>query len=105
MREKRIAKLKQFLEQDPDDSFSRYALALEIAGTGEVEEAVALLEELLHRDPRYVPGYHQLGLLYERVGRREASITILERGIAVASEQGDTHGRKEMQEALDELQS
>ena len=105
MREERIAKLKQILEQDPNDSFSRYALALEYAGLGDKEEAVRILEEVLHRDASYVPAYQQLGYLYENIGRRTDALTILKKGITVATAHGDSHACSEMQEALDELEA
>lgn len=38
MSQDRIAQLKEFLENDPADSFTRYALALEYAGLGEIQE-------------------------------------------------------------------
>lgn len=104
MREQRIAKLKQLLQNDPTDSFTRYALALEYAGMGETADAVSMLEELLKRDPTYVPAYQQLGYFYERLGRRDDSIAIFKRGLEVAIQQGDLHARGEMQDALDELE-
>lgn len=104
MREARIAKLQAFLAKNPSDSFSRYALALEYAGEGATERAIALLEELVHDDPTYVPAYQQLGYAYQKLERREEAIAVLKRGLQVAVEQGDLHARGEMQEALDELE-
>jgi tetratricopeptide (TPR) repeat protein len=101
MREARIAKLREFLANNPQDSFSRYALALEYDGQGETERAVTLLEELLRDDPTYVPAYQQLGYAYQKLGRRDDAIALLKRGMEVAAAQGDLHARGEMQEALD----
>lgn len=105
MREERIGKLKALLEQDPNDSFSRYALALEFAGADDSPQAVSLLEDLLRRDKAYVPAYQQLGYLYERIGRIDEAVTIFKRGISVATLQGDQHAQSEMQDALDSLDS
>lgn len=104
MREERIAKLQEFLAKNPRDSFSRYALALEYAGQGDTERAIALLEELLRDDPTYVPAYQQLGYAYQKLERRDDAIAALKRGMEIAVAQGDLHARDEMQEALEELE-
>lgn len=104
MSDRRIAKLKEFLAKDPNDSFTRYALALEHAGRGEIELAVSMLNDLLQRDPKYVPAYQQLGYAYQKLERRDDAIEIFKRGIQAAAEQGDLHARSEMQDALDELE-
>jgi len=103
MNQDRITKLKEFLEKDPTDSFARYALALEYAGRGEIQIAVACLQEVLNHDPGYIPAYHQLGINYAKLGKSIDAGDILKKGISVATEQGDLHARSEMQEALDEL--
>lgn len=103
MKADRIAQLKEFLENDPNDSFTRYALALEYAGLGEVQIAVSLLLEVIERDPAYVPAYQQLGYQYLKLDRREEAGQVLQRGIEVAREQNDPHAQREMQDALDEL--
>ena len=104
MKEERIAKLRELIKQDPNDSFSRYALALEYAGLGENVQAATLLEDLTKIDPHYVPSFQQLGYLYQKLDRREDAIAVLKRGIQVAVEEGDLHARSEMQDALDELE-
>jgi Tfp pilus assembly protein PilF len=104
MRKERIAKLHALLERDPNDSFSRYALALEYAGLSDTNRAIQLLLEVLERNPLYVPAFQQLGYLYQRIGEREKAVDMFRRGIGVAAQQGDHHARSEMQEALDELE-
>jgi Tfp pilus assembly protein PilF len=103
MRNDRIAQLKDFLENDPNDPFTRYALALEYAGLGETSLALSLLLEVLERDPAYIPAYQQLGYQYQKLDRKEEAGRVLRRGIEVAREQGDTHAQREMQDALDEI--
>ena len=103
MREERIARLKALLEQQPDDSFSRYALALEYAALEKSADALALLQEVIHRDASYVPAYQQLGYLYQKLNRKEDAIDIFRRGLSAAAAQGDTHARSEIQEALDDM--
>ena len=105
MREERIARLKASIEAEPNDSFSRYALALEYAGMNNTADATALLEDLIHRDPPYVPAHQQLGYLYQKLGRQEDARSIFTRGIEVAGRQGDSHAQSEMQDAIDEMTS
>ncbi len=105
MREERIGKLKAILAQDPNDSFSRYALALEYAGADDSKQAILLLEDLMLRDQSYVPAYQQLGYLYEKVGRLQEAAAIFKRGMHIATQQGDHHAKSEMQDALDSLES
>lgn len=104
MSDARIAKLREFLAKEPNDSFTRYALALEFAGQGETERCISMLQELIQLDPKYVPAYHQLGSAYQKLDRRDDAIAIFTRGIQVAVEQGDSHARGEMQDALDEVE-
>ncbi|MBS1665235.1 MAG: hypothetical protein JST68_29590, partial [Bacteroidetes bacterium] len=59
----RIEKLKEFLQKDPKDSFSKHALALEYSKLGDEVTARRLLEEVLTDDPRAVGSYYQLGKL------------------------------------------
>jgi len=103
MRNDRIAQLKEFLENDPHDSFTRYALALEYAGLGETPLAISLLLEVLEGNPAYIPAYQQLGFQYQKLDRGTEAIQVLQRGVEVAREQGDTHAQREMQDALDEI--
>ena len=100
--QQRIEKLKVFLGADPDDAFTRYALALEYRGIGESERAAETLLDLIARDPAYVPAYHQLGQIFGALKKTGQAQDIYQRGIAAAA-QGDAHAQKEMQDELDEL--
>jgi len=100
----RLESLLQFLEKDPDDSFTRYAIALEHVSEGNIEKGIAYLEDLLGRDPGYVATYLQLGYLYTETERKEDALAILKRGIDIARQSGDMHAASEMQDAIDELE-
>src|SRR5262245_1197900 len=65
----RIEILKGFLKDNPDDSFSRYALALEYAKLGQHDDAVREFETVKKNDPDYVATYFQLGQLYQKIGQ------------------------------------
>jgi Tfp pilus assembly protein PilF len=98
----RLTTLLNFLNEDPADAFTHYAIALEYVNMGNIRDAVAKFEEVITLDPSYVPAYHQLGLLFIREHRKIDAKAILERGIEAATKAGDAHAQMEMQEAVDD---
>ncbi len=101
--ERRREALKSFLEKNPDDSFSRYALALEYRSMGDMTAAIRELEELRKRDGNYIALYYQLGGLYAQEGQHENAREAYTAGISVARAANDMHTLSELQAALDEL--
>jgi tetratricopeptide (TPR) repeat protein len=99
----RKQQLEEMLELDPNDSFLRYGLAMEFAGSGQDEEAVRCLRELLSRDAGYVPAYLQAGRALIRLGEDDQAREILRAGITVASRAGDSHAAGEMTGFLESL--
>ena len=100
----RMEFLMESLKAKPKDPFLRYALAMELAGAGRDEEAWAQLEILLHEQAEYLPTYYQAGMLLGRLGRMEEARRILERGVKLAQERGNTHTAQELGSALAELE-
>ena len=99
----RLLTLKKVVEQDPDDSFSRYALGLEYLSVPDNEKAKEMFEELLLKDPNYLAAYYQLGKVYELLGEAEMAQKAYEKGIYVAASQNDMHTKSELEEALNNL--
>jgi Tfp pilus assembly protein PilF len=99
----RIEKLKEFLKQNPVDSFLQHALALEYIKLGNDAEARQLFEKILERDPGYVGSYYHLAKLLERNGNSEAAIKVYERGMEEARKVGDDHAYGELRGAYEEL--
>src|SRR5215210_6184541 len=95
--------LEQFVADDPYDSFSRYALALELEKEGRELEAIPQLQEVIARDPNYVAAYYHLGKLLARMGQLEDARAIYRRGLDAAVAAKDERTRSEIQEALDML--
>jgi tetratricopeptide (TPR) repeat protein len=95
--------LEDFVAQDPNDSFSRYALALELEKEGRELEAAPQLQEVIARDPNYVAAYYQLGRLLARLGQVEDARAVYRRGLDAAAASNDQRTRSEIQEALDML--
>jgi thioredoxin-like negative regulator of GroEL len=96
--------LEEFVAQDPDDSFSRYALALELEKEGNNQGAVPQLQEVLARDPGYVAAYYQLGRLLAKTGILDEARDVYRRGLVAATAANDQRARSEIQEALETLE-
>ena len=99
----RIEILKGFLEQDPKDSFSRYALALEYVKGGQTDDARREFEFVRDNDPGYVATYFQLAQLYRNLGLRHEAEKTYRTGITTAAKAGDSHTREELEGALENL--
>ncbi len=95
--------LKQVLEQNPDDAFARYGLAMEYARTDQVDTALTEFRRLLEANPNYTAAYFQAAQALARVERMEESRTWLRDGIACAERVGDQHAKSEMSAMLEEL--
>jgi Tfp pilus assembly protein PilF len=100
----RLDRLRQFLERDPDDAFSRHALALEWVKRGDDVAARLEFESLLRRNPGYVGSYYHLGKLLERNGETEAALQTYREGILRAVEAGDAHAAGELRAAAEALE-
>ena len=104
MAQDRLATLLQFYEEDPNDGFTRFALASEYLKRGDTAQALSFFEALVADDPAYVGTYYHLGKLYETLGRAEEALTTYRNGIQMAQRQRDFHARAELQSALLEAQ-
>jgi Tfp pilus assembly protein PilF len=98
-----MEKLKEFLRQDPNDAFSKHALALEYIKIGDDPSARPLFEEILERDPAYTGSYYHLGRLLERSGETALALSWYERGMAAARAAGETRTYNELRAAYEEL--
>jgi len=95
--------LKQVLEQNPEDAFARYGLAMEYSRAGEIETALAEFKKLLEAHPDYIAGYQMAGQMLSSAGRYEEAQQMLQSGIARAESSGNKHAREEMQALLMDL--
>jgi len=99
----RLDTLKAMLEANPGDTFARYGLAMELANSGNLEEAVRQYRALLEKDPNYAAAYYHGGQALERLGQVEEARELYEKGIEVTSRSGDLKTRDELQAAIDLL--
>lgn len=100
---KRLKTLARQVRENPDDSFSKFALALECRKKGRLEKARVLFEDIRNRDPDYVGVYYHLGAVYEQLDRPEEARGCYRNGIGVAREQNRGRTISELQEALQAL--
>jgi thioredoxin-like negative regulator of GroEL len=95
--------LEEFVAADPDDSFSRYALALELEKEGREADAVVQFREVIARDSGYVATYYHLGKVLARQGHVDEARDVYRDGILAATAANDQRTRTEIQEALEAL--
>jgi Tfp pilus assembly protein PilF len=100
----KIKQLARQIKNNPGDSFSKFALALEFQKEGEFKNARILFEDILSSDPDYVGVYYHLGKLYETLDRLNDAKELYEKGINVAGKQKETRTKKELNEALQQLE-
>ncbi|HYW35675.1 MAG TPA: tetratricopeptide repeat protein [Balneolaceae bacterium] len=98
-----IKKLARNIKKNPDDSFSKFALALEFLKQDNLKRAKILFEDVYKNDPEYVGVYYHLAKLYERLGKPRKAKKIYEEGLDVATAQGELRTKKELNEALTQL--
>jgi Tfp pilus assembly protein PilF len=99
----RKQQIEEMLAEDPHDPFLRYGLAMEHVSSGQDEEAVRCLEDLLRQTPDYVPAYVQAGRALARLGRQDEARAVFRAGIGAARQKGDLHAAGEMEDFLEEL--
>ena len=97
MQNTRLAKLLEFLENDPNDSFILYALATEYNSLNDTENAFAYYLKLVNEHPTYIGTYYHLGKLYEALNRKQDAIAIYEKGMQITKEKRDNHAFSELQ--------
>lgn len=104
MENERVAFLRQSLTANPEDTFARYALALELARAGQSGEAWEQFQYLLDHHPDYSAAYYQAGTLLANQGRTEDARRVFSQGVEVTRRLGQKHAESELMAALDGLE-
>jgi tetratricopeptide (TPR) repeat protein len=93
----RLEKLLEFIKNEPDDPFLKYALATEYLRINQTDIALQYYEDLINNHPNYAGTYYHLGKLYEALDRKQEAINTYETGMKVTKAQRDNHAFSELQ--------
>ena len=91
----RIANIREWIEENPEDPFNHYALALEYRSVNP-KHCMALLEDVVKAFPDYLPTYLPLGELQLEAGLDDAGFATLAAGITLAAKLGNTKAKGEL---------
>lgn len=98
MNQIRINQLLEWLENEPDDTFNLYALAMEYKEEMP-EKAVEYLEKVRQVEPTYTAIYYHLAALYSGLKNKEKAEETYKIGIQICREQKAQHALAELQNA------
>ncbi len=93
----RLDKLLEFIKNEPNDEFLKYALATEYLRLNQADIALTYYEDLINNHPKYVGTYYHLGKLYEALNRKQDAIATYENGMKVTKAKRDNHAFSELQ--------
>ena len=101
----RREKIEAMLADDPQDTFLRYSLAMELRSEGDHTASIEKLTELTRDQPPYVPAFFMAAQQLAEMDQIDQAREFLRNGIDQAREQGDAHAAAEMSELLSSLGS
>ena len=96
----KISKLAARIKDDPGDSFSKFALALELIKIDQKEKALGLFLNIKQTDPDYVGVYYHLAKLLEEFNENKKALETYNLGIQIATEMKHLHAKSELESAL-----
>ncbi|NNU33077.1 tetratricopeptide repeat protein [Mucilaginibacter sp. S1162] len=93
----RLEKLLEFIKNEPNDEFLKYALATEYLRLNQVDKALEYYEDLVNNHPQYSGTYYHLGKLYEALNRTDDAVKVYEKGMEITKAKRDNHAFNELQ--------
>jgi Tfp pilus assembly protein PilF len=102
MSQNRLEQLFKFLEEDPTDPFTIYAIATEYRNTDR-EKALGYYEKLLSEHERYVGTYYHAAKLYEELGQNDLAEQTYKNGMLISRQEGNLHAFSELQQAYNKF--
>ena len=99
----RIATLRQFVSEDPNNSLARYGLAMEYSNAGQLHQALEEFHQLLAINPDYTAAYFMAAQTLIKASRGPEAKLMLQKGIASAKRKSDQHAQAEMEAMLAEI--
>jgi len=100
----RLERLLEFLENEPNDPFLKYALATEYLRLNNLDKALFFYLDLVNKHTDYVGTYYHFGKLYEILKQPNEALKIYEQGIEVAKKIKDQHALNELLGVYNSLQ-
>ncbi|MGY6744854.1 MAG: tetratricopeptide repeat protein [Cecembia sp.] len=91
----RIEMLQSFAEQEPENPFNWYALALEFQESAP-EKANLLYHKLLKEHKGYLPTYYHAAAFFAEEGSIDLAKSTYEEGIALALEKNEQNTLREL---------
>lgn len=102
MKESRKNIILEEINNEPENPFNYYLLAIELYKEGDFEQANQQFNQLLENFPTYLPSYYTYAeKLIEQNLNLEYAEKIIERGLMVAEEQKNNKAQRELQALLD----
>lgn len=98
MNNERIQQLIRFVEEEPNDPFNVYALAMEYM-SNQPAQARLYFDQLLANHPDYLPTYYHAAALYADLDERERAAELYEKGILLAKAQQNQKALQELERA------
>ncbi len=96
MNPERASQLRKLLENDPNDPFLKYALALEYVDHN-TEYSFRLFTELIKDHPDYAPTYYHAANLFTDLGYMDLAKDTFEKGIEITKD--DPKANQELRSA------
>ena len=100
----RIQLLLEFIEEDPNDVFTHYALALEYWNLNKIEEALAFMLKAKELDNEYLAIYYQLGKILETLKDYTKAREVFQEGMEIAKSQQNSKTYSELEFALEDIE-
>jgi tetratricopeptide (TPR) repeat protein len=99
----KIAMLSEILQQNPQDAFARYGLAMAYAAEGKTDEALREFATTTEYNPDYVPAYQMAAQTLVKAGRFDEARATLQAGLVACERTGNSHAASEMSVLRDEI--
>ena len=103
MNSERLNLLLEQLENDGDDPFILYAVAMEYLSANDQENVESYLQKVRAEFPDYLPVYYQLAKLLDDQDRVDEAIAILKEGMRLAKKENESKTLKELEQYLANL--
>ena len=99
----RLQLLIDFYEEEPNNPFNIYGLALEYQ-KHDSNKSFYFFNLLLEKHENYLPTYYIAGKLFEELENTKEAIKIFKKGIEIASQQKNKKTENELKNALFNLE-